>query len=71
MVYREAYGDEVRDPRFLAQFAGRSGQDPMRIDREIAAVSGATISSRALSRGARRVAAVMQLLVEGRGRLTH
>ena len=54
MVYREPRGDEVRDPRFLKQFLGRSARDEMRISRDIDAVSGATISSASLTVGVRR-----------------
>lgn len=63
MVYREHYGDEVRDERFRRQFVGRDANDPMRLGREIVAVSGATISSRSLSRGARRASAVVGALL--------
>ena len=54
MVYREPRGDEVRDPRFLKQFQGRSARDDLRISRDIDAVSGATISSASLTVGVRR-----------------
>jgi Na+-translocating ferredoxin:NAD+ oxidoreductase subunit G len=54
MVYREPRGDEVRDPRFLKQFQGRSVRDEMRVTRDIDAVSGATISSASLTVGVRR-----------------
>jgi hypothetical protein len=54
MVYREPRGDEVRDPRFLKQFQGRSAHDGMRLSRDIDAVSGATVSSASLAVGVRR-----------------
>jgi Na+-translocating ferredoxin:NAD+ oxidoreductase subunit G len=62
MVYREPRGDEVRDPRFRKQFEGKTAADPLRIDRDIDAVSGATISSASLSTGVRRAAILVEEL---------
>jgi hypothetical protein len=59
MVYREPYGDGVRSSAFRAQFTGLAAASPMRAGREINIVSGATISSRALSVGVRRAAAIV------------
>jgi len=63
MVYREPRGDEVRDPRFRKQFEGKTAADPLRIDRDIDAVSGATISSASLATGVRRAAILVEELV--------
>ena len=49
MAYREAYGGEIRDRRFLAQFAGKGPDDPLRRDRHIANIAGATMSVHALT----------------------
>jgi electron transport complex protein RnfG len=65
MVYREPRGDEVRDPRFRKQFEGKTAQDPMRLDRDIDAVSGATISSASLAVGVRRAAVLVEELMVG------
>ena len=62
MVYREPRGDEVRDPRFRKQFEGKSAADPLRIDRDIDAVSGATVSSASLATGVRRAAILVKEL---------
>lgn len=62
MVYREARGDEVRDPRFRKQFQGKSSQDPLRLNQDIDAVSGATISSASLTVGVRRAAILIDEL---------
>jgi Na+-translocating ferredoxin:NAD+ oxidoreductase subunit G len=62
MVYREPRGDEVRDARFLAQFAGKSSQDPLRLDHDVDAVSGATISSASLATGVKRAAVLVEEL---------
>lgn len=62
MVYREPRGDEVRDPRFRKQFEGKTAADPLRIDRDIDAVSGATIPSASLATGVRRAAILVEEL---------
>ena len=54
MVYREQRGDEVRDPRFRKQFQGKNVDDSLRIGKDIDTISGATISSKAISRGVKR-----------------
>src|SRR2546430_2350451 len=48
VAYREPRGDEVRDDRFRKQFVGKSARDPIAAGLDIVAVSGATISSRAM-----------------------
>lgn len=64
VVYREPYGDEVRDERFRRQFVGRDWRQPIRVGHEIVAISGATISSHSLARGAARASAVLSVLLE-------
>jgi len=65
MVYREPRGDEVRDQRFRRQFEGKTAQDPMRVSRDIDAVSGATVSSASMAVGARRAAVLVEELALG------
>lgn len=66
MRYREAYGSEVREQRFLSQFNGKTSASPMLPGRDIAAISGATISSHAVTRGAEESAAVLASLLQQR-----
>jgi hypothetical protein len=66
MRYREAYGSEVREQRFLSQFNGKTSASRMLPGRDIAAISGATISSHAVTRGAEQTAAVVALLLQQR-----
>jgi electron transport complex protein RnfG len=63
VAYREARGDEVRDLSFRHQFVGKSARDPISADRDIAAVSGATISSRAMAIGVKRAVVLFDELV--------
>lgn len=54
LVYRERYGGGVRAGRFTGQFKDKSSADPLKIGKDLDAVSGATISSKALSLGVRK-----------------
>jgi hypothetical protein len=54
MVYREPYGKEINERRFRAQFRGKSAGDPLTVEKDILAVSGATISSRSATYAARK-----------------
>lgn len=60
LLYRESRGAEVRDPRFLKQFRGKTRRDPVQIDREILNYAGATLSSQALARGVRKALALFE-----------
>jgi len=55
--YREAYGFEVRNARWRAQFVGKRATDPVALDKDIRNISGATLSSRHLTEGVRRLLA--------------
>ncbi len=63
MVYRERYGEEVRDERFRKQFIGKTVRDPLRAGDDVVAVSGATLSSRAMVAGVRRDLLLLDELV--------
>jgi hypothetical protein len=65
MVYREPRGDEVRDARFRRQFEGKTAQDSLRLNRDIDAVSGATVSSASMATGVRRSAILVEELAIG------
>ncbi len=59
MVYREGYGSEIREPRFRRQFEGMTEHDRMRFGDDVVAISGATISSKAMTAGVRRAVALV------------
>jgi hypothetical protein len=60
--------DEPEDykvtPRWLEQFRGRRADDPARLPAGIRAMTGATLSARAITDAARRVLALYHLYVE-------
>jgi hypothetical protein len=61
--YRESHGDEVRQPRWRAQFVGKTASDAVKLGRDIQNISGATLSCRHLTDGVRRLLATERLLL--------
>ena len=54
LVYREARGNEIYTPRFNYQYYGKNLLDPIRINRDILNITGATMSVRSASAGVKR-----------------
>jgi hypothetical protein len=65
MEYRETYGYEIRDPNWRRQFIGKTSRDPLKLDQDIKNISGATLSSRHISDGVRRLLAMHELVLRG------
>lgn len=55
LVFRDAKGSEVGRKRFNAQYDGKTVTDPIRINKDIINISGATMSVRSMSAGVKRV----------------
>ncbi len=55
LVYREARGNEIATKRFNYQYQGKNIADPIRINRDIINITGATMSVRSASAGVKRV----------------
>lgn len=64
MEYRETYGGEVRDPKWRAQFRGKTKAAPLKLDADIKNISGATLSSRHIAEGVKRLLAVHDLVLQ-------
>ena len=62
LIYRESRGGEVRRSRFLRQYRGKSSADPIRINRDIVNISGATMSVQALNFSVRKLLYITQAL---------
>jgi Na+-translocating ferredoxin:NAD+ oxidoreductase RnfG subunit len=60
LEYRESYGDEIRNPDWLKQFVGKTGRDHLKVDDDIANISGATLSSHHVTEGIKRVLAIYE-----------
>ncbi len=54
LVYREARGNEIATKRFNYQYQGKTLEDPIRINRDIINITGATMSVRSASAGVKR-----------------
>ena len=63
LEYREAYGGEVRNPKWLAQFEGKKNGAALRLTDGIQNISGATLSSKHITDGVRRLLATYALVL--------
>ncbi len=71
LVYREARGNEIATKRFNYQYQGKTVEDPVRINRDIINITGATMSVRSASAGVKRaVVMVNEFYLKPRGRDT-
>ena len=57
MDYRESYGYQIRDSEWRRQFAGKTATSPLKLERDIKNISGATLSCRHIADGVKRVLA--------------
>jgi Na+-translocating ferredoxin:NAD+ oxidoreductase RnfG subunit len=65
MEYRETYGDQVRNPKWRAQFTGKTKAAPLKLDQDIQNISGATLSSRHVTEGVKRLLALHEVALRG------
>lgn len=59
LIYRESRGKGIIKRRFLHQYKGKSLKSPIRINKDIINITGATTSVRGVNRGVRKMRAVM------------
>ena len=64
MDYRETYGGQVREEKWRAQFIGKKHGAKLKLDDDIQNISGATLSSRHLADGVRRLLATYELALK-------
>ena len=64
LAYREAYGGEIRERRFLAQYAGRTLAAPLQPFQDVQNIAGATLSVQATGRAVKKAIAVLRALGE-------
>lgn len=55
LEYREAYGDEVRNPLWRGQFTGKTAAAKLQLTGDIQNISGATLSCKHITDGVRRL----------------
>src|SRR5256885_9528087 len=64
MDYRESYGHEVRNADWRAQFVHKNASAPLKLDQDIRNISGATLSSRHIADGVRRILATYDIALK-------
>ena len=64
MTYRESYGYEVRNADWRAQFVGKNASAPLRLNKDIKNISGATLSCRHITDGVKRILATYEVAIK-------
>lgn len=60
LAYREAYGGEIKERRFLKQYVGKTAAAPLLPYRDIQNIAGATLSVQATGRAIKKAIAVLR-----------
>ena len=60
LSYRESHGQEVRMPAWRRQFEGKTAAAPLKVGRDIAPISGATLSCTSVSEGVHRILVMLE-----------
>jgi hypothetical protein len=63
LEYRETYGDQVRNESWRAQFTGKTKDAWLKLGDDIKNISGATLSSRHITDGVKRLLATYALVL--------
>lgn len=66
MQYNESYGYEVKEASWLQQFIGKTAASPIKLNKDIDNISGATLSSKHLADGVKRVMVFYDLALKSR-----
>jgi Na+-translocating ferredoxin:NAD+ oxidoreductase RnfG subunit len=65
LQYNESYGYEVREASWRAQFVGKSAHSALQLNGDIKNISGATLSSKHITDGVKRVLAMYEASLKG------
>ncbi len=63
MSYRETHGGQIRDASWRAEFTGKTLADPLRLGKDVANISGATLSCRNVVDGVKRLLVIHDLVL--------
>jgi len=63
LEYRESYGGQVREPLWRAQFIGKRHGAELALTKDIQNISGATLSSRHITDGVKRLLAIYDIVL--------
>jgi hypothetical protein len=66
MEYNESYGYEVREASWRQQFVGKTASSSLKFGSDIKNISGATLSSKHITDGVKRVLAMYELALKGK-----
>jgi Na+-translocating ferredoxin:NAD+ oxidoreductase RnfG subunit len=61
LVYRETHGGQVHDAAWRKMFVGKTLEHRFKLDEDIPNISGATLSSRNVMQGVKRLLALRQV----------
>jgi Na+-translocating ferredoxin:NAD+ oxidoreductase RnfG subunit len=64
LEYLETYGGEIRNPNWRQQFVGKRSGSQLQLGKDIKNISGATLSSRHVTDGVRRLLVTWELLLK-------
>ncbi len=64
LEYRESYGFEVAEQRWLTQFVGKGAASTLKLGKDVENISGATLSSKHLTDGVKRVMTLYALMLQ-------
>ena len=64
MDYRESRGYEIRTPGWRKQFVGKTIKDPLQLNQDIGNISGATLSSKHVTDGVKRLLATYAVAIK-------
>jgi Na+-translocating ferredoxin:NAD+ oxidoreductase subunit G len=63
MSYRETHGGQIRDASWRAELVGKTLADPLRLGKDVANISGATLSCRNVLDGVKRLLVLHDLVL--------
>ncbi len=64
LEYREAYGDQIRNPEWRQQFVGKTPGTRLQLEKNIRNVSGATLSCKHVTDGVERLLVTYDLVLK-------
>jgi Na+-translocating ferredoxin:NAD+ oxidoreductase RnfG subunit len=66
LTYRESYGDEIRHPKWRAQFYGKDHTEHLKLDHQIKNIAGATLSCRHVTDAINRLNHTWRMVLQHR-----
>lgn len=64
LTYRETHGEEVAEAKWRANFKGKTLSSPFKLDQDIPNISGATLSSRNITDGVKRLLVLQKVALK-------